>query len=242
MSAPEASHRYGLVLLLVSLDVVFTIAAPHGDVGLLVSVALSGAVLVAALRAAGSRPQVQIVGRLVAALAMALAVGLLVNGGAGELYRGLLFLLVSALILGAPLAITRGLVHQVIDSGVESRSIAGAIAIYLLVGLFFGSLVVGIAYLAPAPYFAQHSSATPSEDVYFSFITLSTAGYGDYTPALAIGRTLSALEAVAGQLYLVTVVAVLVSNLRGRRVASARAHTPGAGAPGALGESVSPDP
>ena len=228
------------MLAFVIAEVTFTIAAPHSDAGLLITVTLAGGVLLAALRAAGSPMRRVIVGRSMAALAVAVAVWLLISDESDEPYRGLLFLLVSALVLWAPLAITRGLVRQVLDTGVGANSIAGAVAIYLLVGLFFGTLVVGVAYLASAPYFAQHASATPSEDVYFSFITLSTAGYGDYTPALAIGRTLSALEAVAGQLYLVTVVAVLVSNLRGRRAAGA---PPGAlaAAPGASGESASPD-
>ncbi len=237
----DASHRYGLVLALVIAEVTFTIAAPHGDVGLLITVSLAGGVLLAALRAAGSRREARIVGRSVAAFAVAVAAWLLIKGGDG-VFRGLLFLLVSLLILWAPLAILRGVVRQVLDSGVGANSIAGAVAIYMLVGLFFGTLVVGVAYLASAPYFAQHSTATPSEDVYFSFITLSTAGYGDYTPALAVGRTLSALEAVAGQLYLVTVVAVLVSNLRGRRVAGAPPPPGTPAAPGVPGESVSPDP
>ncbi|HME02755.1 MAG TPA: potassium channel family protein [Solirubrobacteraceae bacterium] len=229
-----------MVLALVVLTVTFIIAAPRGDIAQLISVALAGGVLLAALHAAGSPTRALIVGRTLVALALVVAVVLTVNGG-GEPATGLLFLLVSALVLWAPIAITRGVVHQVLDTGVAANSIAGAVAIYLLVGLFFGFLIAGVAYLAPAPYFAQHASATTSEDVYFSFITLSTAGYGDYTPALAVGRALSSLEAVAGQLYLVTVVAVLVSNLRGRRATSVAVQQTGSGAPGS-GESVSTDP
>jgi len=50
--------------------------------------------------------------------------------------------------------------------------------------------------------------------LYFSFVTLATLGYGDYTPAGSLGRTLAIVEALFGQLYLVTVIAVLVSRMR----------------------------
>ena len=54
-----------------------------------------------------------------------------------------------------------------------------------------------------------------SERVYFSYVTLATLGYGDYTPAGDLGHTMAVVEALTGQLYLVTVVALLVSRLRG---------------------------
>jgi voltage-gated potassium channel Kch len=55
--------------------------------------------------------------------------------------------------------------------------------------------------------------------VYFSFVTLTTVGYGDLTAAFDAGRIASIFEALFGQLYLVSVVALLVANLgRERRV------------------------
>jgi len=52
--------------------------------------------------------------------------------------------------------------------------------------------------------------------VYFAFITLATVGYGDLSPGTDIVRVLAMIEGLLGQLYLVTVIAVLVSNV-GRR-------------------------
>jgi hypothetical protein len=49
--------------------------------------------------------------------------------------------------------------------------------------------------------------------MYFSFITLATVGYGDLVPALQLGRALAVLEGLTGQLYLVTVVALVVSRI-----------------------------
>ena len=67
--------------------------------------------------------------------------------------------------------------------------------------------------------FAQQAHATSSDYVYFSFVTMTTVGYGDLTAAGTLARGCAVLEALLGQVYLVTIVAVLVSNLgvRGRR-------------------------
>ena len=67
-------------------------------------------------------------------------------------------------------------------------------------------------------FFAQGTDGTRSLRLYFSFVTLATLGYGDYTAAGELGRTLAVVEALFGQLYLVTVVAVLVSRMRGRQL------------------------
>jgi hypothetical protein len=52
--------------------------------------------------------------------------------------------------------------------------------------------------------------------LYFSYVTLATLGYGDYTAASNLGHMLAVAEALIGQIYLVTVVALLVSRLRVR--------------------------
>ena len=57
------------------------------------------------------------------------------------------------------------------------------------------------------------SRRPPPHQLYFSFTTLTTVGYGDYTAASNLGHTLAMAEALIGQIYLVTVVAVIVSNL-----------------------------
>ena len=72
------------------------------------------------------------------------------------------------------------------------------------------------AAIASSDFFAQGTDGTRSLRLYFSFVTLATLGYGDYTPGHELGRTLAVVEALFGQLYLVTVIAVLVSRMRGR--------------------------
>ena len=60
------------------------------------------------------------------------------------------------------------------------------------------------------------ADVTQSSRVYFSFTTLTTTGYGDYTPATSAGHALAVVEMLVGQLYLVTVIGVLVGSF-GRR-------------------------
>jgi hypothetical protein len=76
-------------------------------------------------------------------------------------------------------------------------------------------LIGFIAYVGPA-YFAQGDPQPLSQQVYFSFTTMTTTGYGDLTPATRVGRALSVLEMLVGQIYLVTVIGLLVGNLNRR--------------------------
>jgi hypothetical protein len=94
------------------------------------------------------------------------------------------------------------------------------LSLYIMLGLFFAFLYGAIDHLGREPFFAGGVSATVSLCVYFSFVTLATVGYGDYTAASDLGHTLCVFEALIGQIYLVTVVSLIVSNL-GRRDVSA---------------------
>jgi hypothetical protein len=101
----------------------------------------------------------------------------------------------------------------VAQNEVNSRSVAGAICVCLLFGMLFMFLYGVLATLGHGPFFAQGTGRTRPLRLYFSFVTLATLGYGDYTPAGNLGHALAVLEALVGQLYLVTVVAVVVTRL-----------------------------
>jgi len=88
----------------------------------------------------------------------------------------------------------------------------GALCLYLLLGLIFALVFSSIGFSHP-PFFAQKEAAVPNDYVYFSFVTLTTVGYGDLTAKADFSRMLAVSEALMGQLYLVSVVALLVSNL-----------------------------
>jgi len=134
-----------------------------------------------------------------------------------EALTALLGLVAGLLIVSIAVAIAAGAIAQ---NEVNSRSVAGAICVYMLFGMLFMFLYGVLVALGHAPFFAQGTDGTRPIRLYFSFVTLATLGYGDYTPAGNLGHALAVLEALIGQLYLVTVVAVVVTRLGrpGRRM------------------------
>ena len=100
---------------------------------------------------------------------------------------------------------------------VSGRTVLGLLSVYLLIGMTFAATYILIAVVSGEPFFAQTKNAQPVDFTYFSFVTLATVGYGDFTAANPLPRMLAAIEGLSGQLYLVTVVAVAVSRVRTRR-------------------------
>jgi hypothetical protein len=94
---------------------------------------------------------------------------------------------------------------------VTSRTISGAVAAYLFLGLAFASIATAIEMWSPGSYAATSGDFSFGSMIYFSFVTLATLGYGDIVPLTEWARSLATLEAVVGQIYLVTIVARLVS-------------------------------
>lgn len=100
---------------------------------------------------------------------------------------------------------------------VTLNTLSGALAGYLMLGLFFTSLFKLLSILSGEPFFAQLSDPVTADFEYFSFITLTTVGYGDLTPASNVARAGAVCEAVLGQVFLVTIVARVVSVMAPRR-------------------------
>jgi Ion channel len=128
----------------------------------------------------------------------------------GETLTAALGLAAGLLTVTIAVVIAMGAVAQ---NEVNSRSVAGAICVYMLFGLLFMFAYGVLATLGHGPFFAQGTDGTRPIRLYFSYVTLATLGYGDYTPAGNLGHALAVLEALIGQLYLVTVVAVVVTRL-----------------------------
>lgn len=100
---------------------------------------------------------------------------------------------------------------------INMRVVVNAITVYLMLGLFFAYVFMSLASADGEAFFAQGPKQPTSVFLYFSYITLATVGYGDFTPAHTIGRFAAVAEGLMGQLYLVTVLALIVSNLGRRR-------------------------
>lgn len=80
-------------------------------------------------------------------------------------------------------------------------------------GLTFSYLYPLIQFITGEPFFVQTSTPESVDYVYFSYVTLTTVGYGDFTAFTSVGRMIAVSEALAGQLYLVSAVALLVGNI-----------------------------
>jgi hypothetical protein len=112
----------------------------------------------------------------------------------------------------------------VAERGATLHAIAGALALYLMLGLLFASLIGFVVEVQDDPYFAQ-GDVSNGDRVYYSFTVLTTTGFGDYTAATAAGHALAVLEMLAGQLFLVTVIGVLIGHYV-RRASDRRGERP----------------
>lgn len=120
----------------------------------------------------------------------------------------LIYLLPAVLLVTAtlPITITRVLRHR----RITSETILGALCAYVLLGLLFAFVFLAIEELG-GPFFAQPGEHPQSEYLYFSFISLTTLGLSASTPSVGLPQALTALEALAGSIFLVTLVARLVT-------------------------------
>ncbi len=119
-----------------------------------------------------------------------------------------------ALVLIAPAVILNRIIrHETV--GLET--ILGAICVYVLIGIAFAGIYAGVNDAEPAGFFAQHVVPNNVDFLYFSFVTITTVGYGDLTAGTSTGRVLVTFEALIGQIFLVTLVARLVAMYGVRR-------------------------
>jgi ion channel len=205
----RASHSYGLVLALIVVSFVFMSVAPNSTWADSVLLLLQTITLVTALWTSGVARTDSTLSLGLVALAGLTALGLLVFGGNG--FAGAVGILSGVVTVATIGTVALGVVDQ---GEANVRAVTGAVCVYVLIGLLFVFLYGAIAKLGSGDFFAQGTDGTRSLRLYFSFVTLATLGYGDYTPAGSLGRTLAIVEALFGQLYLVTVIAVLVSRMR----------------------------
>jgi hypothetical protein len=212
----EGSHRYGIVLMAIIVPIVFSLAAPEAGWARAVSVVLFAVAIVLGLAVAQARRRVQIAAFvLLVAASVSAIVNVIVDKHAS---LGVTRIIVGALIALAPFSLARGVVRHLRSSArVTLDAVWGAIAIYLMIGAFFATIDAAVGAIGSDPFFTQTRHANFEEYLYFSYVTQATVGYGDFTPAHSLARALAIAEALIGQLYLVTVLALLVSNIAPRR-------------------------
>lgn len=206
------TNAFGLVLLLVLATYVTASLSHYTGWSAVAVTTVACLTAVAAFGSSGvAPPRVR-----AAAGAGILAVGLAVIAAVSD-DNG--FLAVAALIqvlllIAATYAVLRAVLTE---PAVNFRTILGAISVYMIFGLLFTSLYVGINRLQSGPFFVSEAGPHTGDYIFFSFTTLTTTGYGNLVPAAQPGKMFAGFEMLLGQIFLVTLIAGLVSLWRPRR-------------------------
>jgi hypothetical protein len=204
----ERGGRYGLLLLILVgtyLLAAFTEAKPATEV----QVILFAVVLLVALRNSPMpRPWPLVIGA-VTVIGTAVTFWTSLNGSrdgkaAEDLWKALLLLMAAIMVVRRVLR----------KRTVTIQSIYGALSAYIILGLMFASGFAAVGHLTTTDFFANNEPANTQTFQYFSFTTLTTLGYGDFTAQASGGRSIAVLEALTGQVFLATLVARLVAAYR----------------------------
>jgi ion channel len=124
------------------------------------------------------------------------------HGGDGSTF------IMFVLVLVAPVVILNRIIRH---DTVGLETILGAICVYVLIAIAFAGIYAGVNDTESKGFFAQQVTPNNVDYLYFSFVTITTVGFGDLTAGTSTGRVLVTFEAMIGQIFLVTLVARLVS-------------------------------
>jgi hypothetical protein len=209
-------RRFSTVQLLIVLGVFF-ISAPFVEEikgGELIVSILFSLVLVSAVLAVAASKRVLVIAIVLAIPGIA---GRWVNHFRPDLVPPAVFLVAGLLLIAFVIAHLLGFVLRA--PVVTAEVLCASISAYLMLGLSWAMAYWLVDRLTPGGAFSFNTNAGPRSiegfsGFYFSFITLSTVGYGDITPVSRIARWLAAMEAMIGQLYVAVLIARLVALYR----------------------------
>ncbi len=206
-AGPPEGHtdRYAFFLLLLVFDVTLLLLIPAGDYGLILAAPFIAATLWLGLYTSDARPRTRRIAALAGVLSVIGAVAAALTGQ--DWLVGLVWLLLAALLIATPWSILR---HIFSTSTVTTRTILGAVSVYILIGLTFAFIELGANGIL-GTFFAQSGPHGPADFVYFSYIAMATVGFGDLTPASGVPRAIVVPEVILGQVFLITAVARLVA-------------------------------
>lgn len=213
MRGGGATDRYGIVVLLLGVSYVASVSL-EGTAGITAVMLVQLLTLWLTFWASESHRAQEIAGIACVVLGLlgllTAAFGVVLEVSASALR--LIALVSVALYLLAPLVILRHLVRRTV---VDLRTVLGAVAAYVMLGMMFAFSYRAISLWQTSPaFFGQGGPGDNADFLFFSFITLTTTGYGDLVPAANPGQSVAVLEAVTGQLFLVTALAKIVSAWR----------------------------
>jgi Ion channel len=228
ITAFSSPNSYGLVLLLIAITYIVSTGVTASRAASLV-IAIQIATVWVALRASQARHSTRVLANVVLAITAVVAV-LNLFWAENDAKDGAIAAVSVLLYFIAPLSVIR---HLILRRVTDLQTVLGAIAAYLFVGMFFAFLYHATGQIQSAPLFGQQGDGTLPQDLFFSFTTLTTTGYGDLVPARNPGQTMAVVEMLVGQLFLVAALGKVISNwqpsLTGRgaglRAESGRART-----------------
>jgi Ion channel len=205
---PRGGGRYGLLLLV--LVGTYLLSAFNGrHLTTETQIGLFALLLLLAMRSSPLPGRWPLVIGTITVAGSAAAFGAALSGtsagaGAAELWKALVLLATATMVVRRVLA----------KPTVTIQSIYGALSAYLIIGLMFAACYAAIQHLSSTNFFANNEPVNAQTLQYFSFTTLTTLGYGDFTAAENGGRSIAVMEALTGQVFLATLVARLVSAYR----------------------------
>ena len=205
-TAWHSDDAYGWVFLMLIVDIVLLITMPSTDWARALQVPFVAVTLVLALRTSVAPRRILRAGEIGAIVAVALGIAIAAFGSS-RAGSGIYFIMAALLLVTPPTMFKRLLSHE----DVTARVLMGALSVYLMIGLFFSFLFLGIATMNNGIFFVQTTTVKPTDFVYFSYVTMLTIGYGDLTPLTNMGRMLAVMDGLLGQVFLVTAVARMVS-------------------------------
>jgi hypothetical protein len=207
--AERVSDAFGIVFALVLLTYVLTsLLANHGWSAVVLTVATS-ATSVVALTSSHAHTRVVRAAVWLSGLTIVLAV----VAAASDDRTWLNF--ASAVQIGLLTIAMAAVLRRVVTSAeVGFRTILGAISVYTVLGILFTFLYGTVERIQGGPFFEGVGNPSGSDFLFFSYTTLTTTGYGNLVPGGQPGRMLAGLEMMLGQIFLVTLVAGLVSLWR----------------------------
>ena len=213
-----STDSYGSVLLLILFTYGFSVTVTATWAASLV-ITVQIATVWAVLHVSRARRSVRrIASVLLLISALAAAINLFV--GKETIGEGAVALTSVVLYLIAPFSIARSLLYR---RAVDVQTVLGAIDIYLLVGMLFAFVYRFLGVVQPSAFFgAAAGDGKLPQDLFFSFTTLTTTGYGNLVPAGNPGQTFAVAEMLVGQLFLVTAVAKVISAFQPVRLSASR--------------------
>jgi ion channel len=207
--AERARDAFGLVLVLVLVTYVLTsLLANRGWDAVVLTIATSVTSIVS-LASSHAKPRLVRAAILLSALTVLLAAIAAISGN-----HAFLDLASAIQITLLAVAMASVLIRIVVTPTVGSRTILGALSVYAALGLLFTFLYGTVDRLQGSNFFEGVAHPSGSDFLFFSYTTLTTTGYGDLVPGGQPGRMISGLEMMLGQIFLVTLVAGLVSLWR----------------------------